>query len=64
MPVPSAVSGMSVSANGNMKTNIISWTATNDKSIRYIVVRSSNGWVQHIADGETVFRGSANSLFG
>ena len=44
-----------------MKTNIISWTATNDKSIRYIVVRSSNGWVQHIADGETVFRGSANS---
>lgn len=61
MPAPSAVTGMSVSANGNMKTNIISWTATNDKSIRYIVVRSSNGWVQHIADGETVFRGSANS---
>ena len=61
MPAPSAVTGMSVSANGNMKTNIISWTATNDKSIRDIVVRSSNGWVQHIADGETVFRGSANS---
>ncbi|MBS7360485.1 MAG: hypothetical protein KIG53_07760, partial [Oscillospiraceae bacterium] len=61
MPAPSAVSGMSASANGNMKTNIISWTATNDKSIRYIVVRSSNVWVQHIADGETVFRGSANS---
>lgn len=62
MPAPSAVTGMSVSANGNMKTNIISWTATNDKSIRYIVVRSSNGWVQHIADGETIFRGSANSF--
>jgi len=61
MPAPSAVTGMSVSANGNMKTNIISWAATNDKSIRYIVVRSANGWVQHIADGETVFRGSANS---
>lgn len=61
MPAPSVVTGMSVSANGNMKTNIISWTATNDKSIRYIVVRSSNGWIQHIADGETVFRGSANS---
>ncbi len=61
MPAPSAVSGMSVSVNANMKTNIISWTSTNDKSIRYIVVRSTNGWIQHIADGETVFRGSANS---
>lgn len=61
MPAPSAVTGMSVSANGNMKTNIVSWNATNDKSIRYIVVRSINGWIQHIADGETIFRGSANS---
>lgn len=39
----------------------MSWTATNDKSIKYIVVRSTNGWIQHIADGETIFRGSANS---
>lgn len=61
MPAPSAVTGMSVSTNGSMKTNIVSWNSTNDKSIRYIVVRSTNGWVQHIADGETVFRGSANS---
>lgn len=61
MPAPPAVTGMSVSANGNMKTNIVSWNATNDKSIRYIVVRSINGWIQHIADGETIFRGSANS---
>lgn len=61
MPAPSAVTGMSVSVNGNMKTNIVSWTAINDKSIRYIVVRSINGWIQHIADGEIVFRGSANS---
>lgn len=61
MPAPSAVMRMSVSANGNMKTNIISWMAINDKSVRYIVVRSSDGWVQHIADGEIVFRGSANS---
>lgn len=61
MPAPSAVTGMSVSVNGNMKTNIVSWAATNDKSIRYIVVRSTNGWIQHIADGETIFRGSTNS---
>lgn len=61
MPAPSAVTGMSVSINGNMKTNTVSWTATNDKSIKYIVVRSTNGWIQHIADGETIFRGSANS---
>lgn len=61
MPAPSAVTGMSISVNGNMKTNTVSWTATNDKSIKYIVVRSTNGWIQHIADGETIFRGSANS---
>jgi len=61
MPAPSAVTDMSVSANKTTKTNIVSWTATNDRSIRYIVVRSTNGWIQHIADGETIFRGSANS---
>lgn len=61
MPAPSAITGMSVSTNGSMETNIVSWNSTNDRSIRYIVVRSTNGWIQHIADGETVFRGSANS---
>lgn len=61
MPAPSAVTGMSVNVNGNMKTNTVCWTATNDKSIKYIVVRSTNSWIQHIADGETIFRGSANS---
>lgn len=61
MPAPSAVTGMSISVNGNMRANIVSWNSANDKSIRYIVVRSTNGWIQHIADGETIFRGSANS---
>lgn len=61
MPAPPAVTSMSVIANGNIKTNIVSWVATYDRSIRYIVVRSKNGWIQHIADGETIFRGSANS---
>lgn len=61
MPAPPAVTGMSVSANGNTKANLVSWNAANDKSIRYIVVRSTNSWIQHIADGETVFKGSANS---
>lgn len=61
MPAPSAVTGMSVSVNGNMRANIVSWNSANDNSIRYIVVRSTNGWIQHIADGETIFRGSANS---
>ena len=60
MPAPSAVTSMSVSANRGMKTNIVSWNATNDKSIRYIVVRSTSGWIQHVADGETIFRGSRN----
>lgn len=61
MPAPSAVSGMSVSVNTSMKVNIVSWPPTNDKSIRYMVVRSTNGWIQHVADGETIFRGSINS---
>lgn len=63
MPAPVAVAGMSVSANGNTRTNIISWNETNDKSVKYILVRSSNGWVQNIADGETVFKGSTNSYY-
>lgn len=61
MPAPPAITSMSVSANSNMRTNNISWTAANDKSIRYIVVRSSSGWVQFIGDGEIIYKGSANS---
>lgn len=61
MPAPAAVAGMSVKANGNIKANIVSWTAVNDKSVRYVIIRSKNNWVQHITDGDIIFRGSANS---
>ncbi len=61
MPAPSAVIGFSASDNPNARTNNIAWATTNDKSIRYIVVRSTNGWVQHLTDGEVIFRGSASS---
>lgn len=61
MPPPPPVGGLEVKENAAMKANIISWNSTNDKSIRYVVVRSTTGWVQRIEDGEMIFRGSASS---
>lgn len=31
------------------------------RSVKYTVVRSESGWVQHLADGEVIFRGSGDS---
>ncbi len=61
MPPPPIVTGFKVKSNPSSRSNSISWCASNDKSIRYIVVRSENGWVQNISDGDVVFRGSASS---
>ena len=59
---PAPATGFSVSVNPNTRGNIISWKANPaDKSLRYVVVRSSNGWVQHKADGKEIFKGSASS---
>lgn len=59
---PAPATGFSVSVNPNTCGNIISWkTNPADKSLRYVVVRSSNGWVQHKADGKEIFKGSASS---
>lgn len=59
---PAPVTGFSVSVNPNTRGNIIAWTGSSgDKSVRYVVVRSKSGWVQHMADGEEIFRGSASS---
>ena len=59
MPAPSPVTGFKVTPNSSSRANNITWTDKNDKSIRFIVVRSENGWVQNISDGEIIFRGSA-----
>lgn len=61
MPAPPVVAGMTIDKNSYTRTNTISWTSNNDKSIRYVLVRSKNGWIQHVTDGEVIFRGSANS---
>lgn len=61
MPAPPVVVGMTIDKNSFSRTNTISWTSNNDKSIRYVLVRSKNGWIQHVTDGEIIFRGSANS---
>lgn len=61
MPVPRNVTEFKVSANGISRTNVVSWMANSDCSIRYIVVRSQDGWVQNISDGKIVFKGSVSS---
>jgi len=61
MPAPSNVTGFKVIASRTSRTNVVSWEANNDRSIRYVVVRSQDGWVQNLSDGKTVFRGSASS---
>ena len=63
MPPPSEVTGFSVFSNSTAKANIISWNVTNDKSLKYVVIRSKAGWVNHVADGDVIFRGSASSYF-
>lgn len=61
MPAPNPVTGVKAQANGSSRTNIISWTAGSDRSIRYVVVRSRDGWVQTLSDGKVIYRGSASS---
>ena len=61
MPAPSPVSGFKVNPIPSSRANSISWATNNDRSIRYIVVRSESGWIQNISDGEVIFRGSASS---
>lgn len=59
---PAPAAGFSVSADSGTRGNIITWIGdSSDKSIRYVVVRSSASWVQHAAGGEEIFRGSACS---
>lgn len=60
---PAAATGFSVCANPNTRGNIISWAPNlNDKSLRYVVVRSSSGWIRNVSDGDVeVYRGSAAS---
>lgn len=59
MPAPANVTGFKVTCNN--RANIISWTATSDRSVRYVVVRSESGWIDNISSGEVIFRGSASS---
>ncbi len=59
---PAPVSGFAVSSNPNTRVNLISWRgSSDDKSIRYVLVRSESGWVQHVSDGDILYRGSADS---
>lgn len=59
MPAPANVTGFKVTCNN--RSNIISWNATSDRSVRYVVVRSESGWIENISSGEVIFRGSASS---
>lgn len=61
IPAPGNVTGFKVLTNASSQTNIISWVTVGDRSIKYVVVRSHNGWVQNLSDGQIIFRGSASS---
>lgn len=62
MPPPTPAAGFSVKTDPKAQANIVSWAATGDRSVKYTVVRSDSGWVQRLADGEVVFRGSGDSF--
>ena len=57
MPSPDKLTGLDVRASACRKSNLITWTPVNDKSIRYVVVRSSTGWVRHVTEGTEIYRG-------
>ena len=61
MPAPGNVTRFKVSVDSVSRANTISWDTISDRSIRYVVVRSRNGWVQNLSDGQIIFRGSASS---
>ncbi len=61
MPTPPQISSISVKTDPVAKTNVVSWSDIGDRSVRYVVVRNTSGWVKNISDGEVVFRGSANA---
>lgn len=62
MPPPKKVTGFKTEVNPATRTNIISWDTSLDRSVKYVVVRSRNSWVQHLSDGEIIFRGSSSSF--
>lgn len=60
MPAPANVTGFKVEPRNRF--NNISWNTNSDRSIRYVVVRSTSGWIDSVSSGEIVFRGSASSF--
>lgn len=62
IPQPKAVKGLTVKADPRMRANILSWTAEQDHSLVYVVVRSESGWVQRPVDGKILYRGSGDSF--
>lgn len=61
MPKPSRLSGFRVTVNEKSRDNLISWNASSDRSIVYVIVRNQEMWVRNISDGKIIFRGSASS---
>lgn len=61
IPAPANVTGFKVVTDAALRANIISWEGVDDRSIRYIVVRSKDGWVQNLSDGQVIFKGSRSS---
>lgn len=61
MPAPGIVTEFKVDENSISRSNVVSWASNSDRSIRFVLVRSQDGWVQNISDGKIIFQGSASS---
>jgi hypothetical protein len=62
IPPPPPVAGLRVEARGTNRMNVVSWTPQNDKSVRYVIIRSDSGTVRNKADGTEIYRGSSSSF--
>lgn len=62
IPVPDPASGFKVVVNPDSRSNIISWVTTSDQSLRYVLVKSSNSFVENVSAGEIIYRGSGASF--
>lgn len=60
MPPPPPVASLTVRIDPLGRVNSLSWPVGSDRSVRYVLVRSAQGWPQNPGDGEAVYQGSGS----
>lgn len=61
IPPPDEVGKFQVNPNPLTRKNILSWEISSDRSIKYVVVRSTSGWVTQQSDGVVLYEGASSS---